>query len=81
MSSDLEPTIILADAQQVARATGNVIDNARKWSPTDGTIVVRLHGATLSVQDSGPGFREQDLAHVFDRFYRAADARPRPAPG
>ena len=78
---DLEPTIILADAQQVARATGNLIDNARKWSPTDGTIVVRLHGATLSVQDSGPGFREQDLAHVFDRFYRAADARATPGSG
>jgi two-component system, OmpR family, sensor histidine kinase MprB len=79
--SDLEPTVILADAQQVARATGNVIANACKWSPTDGTIVVRLHGATLSVEDSGPGFREQDLDHVFDRFYRAADARATPGSG
>jgi len=79
--SDLEPAEVLADSQQVTRAIGNVIENASKWSPADGTISVGLHGATLSVRDAGPGFRERDLEHVFDRFYRAADARRMPGSG
>jgi two-component system sensor histidine kinase MprB len=78
---DLQPTVIYAAAEQVGRAVGNVIDNARKWSPSDSTIVVRLHGGTLSVRDRGPGFHDRDLEHVFDRFYRADDARRLPGSG
>jgi len=78
---DLQPTVIDAAAEQVARAVGNVIDNARKWSPPDATIAVRLHDGTLSVRDSGPGFHDQDLEHVFNRFYRADDARRLPGSG
>jgi two-component system sensor histidine kinase MprB len=59
----------------------NVIDNARKWGPPDGTIEVRLHDGLLAVRDHGPGFADQDLPHVFDRFYRAADARRLPGSG
>jgi two-component system, OmpR family, sensor histidine kinase MprB len=78
---DLDPTVIAGAAEQVARAAGNVIENACKWSPPGGTILVRLHGGTLAVRDHGPGFREQDLEHVFDRFYRADDARRMPGSG
>ena len=35
----------------------------------------------LSVRDHGPGFDERDLPHVFDRFYRADDARRMPGSG
>ncbi len=78
---DLEPTVIDAAVEQVARAVGNVIDNAGKWSPPAGTVVVKLHDGTMSVRDHGPGFHEQDLDHVFDRFYRASDARRLPGSG
>jgi len=78
---ELEPTVIDAAVEQVARAVGNVIDNAGKWSPPAGTIVVQLHDGTLSVRDHGPGFNEQDLERVFDRFYRAGDARRLPGSG
>ena len=77
----LEPTVIEAGVEQVARAVVNVIDNACKWSPAGEAITVRLHAGTLAVRDHGPGFREHDLAHVFDRFHRAADARRMPGSG
>jgi two-component system sensor histidine kinase MprB len=78
---DVEPTVIVNSPDRVMRAVTNVIDNARKWSPPDGTIEVKLHEGTLIVRDHGPGFREQDIGHVFDRFYRAEQARRMPGSG
>jgi two-component system sensor histidine kinase MprB len=78
---DLEPTVIVNNADRVGRAVTNVIDNARTWSPPDGQIEVRLRDGALSVRDHGPGFNERDLPHVFDRFYRAKAARRMPGSG
>jgi two-component system sensor histidine kinase MprB len=72
---DVEPTLIMNNSDRVARAVQNVIDNARKWSPPDGIIDVRLKDGLLSVRDHGPGFKPVDLPQVFDRFYRSGDAR------
>jgi two-component system, OmpR family, sensor histidine kinase MprB len=77
----LEPTVVEGAPDRIGRAVTNVIDNARKWSPPDGPIDVRLREGVLSVRDHGPGFNEADLPHVFDRFYRAADARRLPGSG
>ncbi len=78
---ELEPTVVRGVAERVSRAVTNVIDNARKWSPEDGTVDVSLRAGTLTVRDSGPGFAEGDLPHVFDRFYRAETARRMPGSG
>jgi two-component system sensor histidine kinase MprB len=78
---ELEPTVIDGAPDRVGRAVANLIDNARKWSPPESEIAVQLRGGTLTVRDHGPGFKEQDLPHVFDRFYRAADARRLPGSG
>jgi two-component system sensor histidine kinase MprB len=78
---DLEPTVIPGVAERISRAVTNVIDNARKWSPPDGPVEVRLHEGTLRVRDYGPGFAEKDIPHVFDRFYRADRARRMPGSG
>jgi two-component system sensor histidine kinase MprB len=78
---ELEPTVIEGTPDRVVRAVGNVIDNARKWSPPEGAIDVQLRDGTLSVRDHGPGFDERDLPHVFDRFYRAGNARGQPGSG
>ena len=78
---DLEPTVIPGVAERISRAVTNVIDNARKWSPPEGTIDVRLHQGILRVRDHGPGFAAKDLPHVFDRFYRANQARRMPGSG
>ena len=78
---ELEPTVIHGSPDRVGRAVANVIDNARKWSPPDGEIDIQLRDGTLTVRDHGPGFSEQDLPHVFDRFYRAPEARRLPGSG
>jgi len=56
----------------------NVLDNAAKWSPPNGTVTVWLQRQdrwTLDVRDQGPGIDAEDLPRVFDRFYRAQTAR------
>ena len=79
--TDLEPTTIVNAPDRVSRAVSNVIDNARKWSPSGSTIEVELREGVLRVRDHGPGFKPADLPHVFDRFYRAEAARRMPGSG
>jgi two-component system sensor histidine kinase MprB len=77
----LSPCTVRGVPERIARAVHNLLDNAAKWSPEGGAVEVRLADGALSVRDHGPGFREEDLPFVFDRFYRAADARSRPGSG
>jgi len=77
----LEPTLIEADAPRVERAIANLLENAAKWSPEGGEVDVSLADGVLSVRDHGTGFAERDLPHVFERFYRADDARAMPGSG
>ncbi len=78
---ELEPTVVSGQADRIARAVSNLIDNARRFSPPDGAVEVSLAGGVLCVRDHGPGFAEPDLPFVFDRFYRAKDARKLPGSG
>ena len=78
---ELEPTTVRGSAALLERAVTNLLDNAAKWSPPDGTIDVRLAEGALVVSDEGPGIDDADLARVFDRFYRADAARSRPGSG
>jgi two-component system sensor histidine kinase MprB len=77
----LEPTLVTGRAERISRAVSNLLDNARKWSPHGGIVEVRLRGGELSVRDSGPGFDDRDLPHVFDRFFRSQRARSLPGSG
>ena len=77
----LQPTVVRGDPERINRAISNLLDNARKWSPPGSTVEVELAGGTLSVRDHGPGFQPDDLPHVFDRFYRAREARGLPGSG
>jgi two-component system sensor histidine kinase MprB len=77
----VEPTLIRGEADRIARAVANLLDNARKWSPPGGVIEVDLRDGVLSVRDHGPGFHDEDLPLVFDRFHRARDARSTPGSG
>jgi two-component system, OmpR family, sensor histidine kinase MprB len=71
----IEPTIVSGPADRISRAVSNLVDNARKWSPDGAAVEISLRAGVLSVRDHGPGFEEGDLPFVFDRFYRAEDAR------
>ncbi|MFD8259245.1 sensor histidine kinase [Streptomyces griseoluteus] len=69
------------------RALSNLVENAAKFD-REGTepIEVRVTGAAagtvrVEVLDRGPGVAEVDLLRIFDRFYRAADARSQPGSG
>jgi len=63
------------------RAVSNLIDNAHKWSPPEAPVLITLSPGRVEVADSGPGIATEDLAHVFDRFYRATEARSLPGSG
>jgi two-component system sensor histidine kinase MprB len=78
---DLQPTLVSGPADRIGRAVSNLVDNARKWSPAGGAIEIGLADGVLSVRDHGPGFQEADLPLVFDRFYRADEARGLPGSG
>jgi two-component system, OmpR family, sensor histidine kinase MprB len=77
----VEPLIVHGIPDRLDRAVSNLLDNAAKWSPPGGIVDVRLRAGELVVRDHGPGFQAGDLPHVFDRFYRASDARKLPGSG
>ena len=77
----LEPTIVSGQADRINRAVSNLLDNARRWSPPEGSVAVALKDGVLTVSDEGPGFKDDDLPFVFDRFYRAENARKLPGSG
>ena len=78
----IAPVVVEGDRARIERAVANLVDNACKWSPQGGTVEVQLDAdGRLFVRDEGPGFDEVDLPHVFDRFYRSADARSLPGSG
>ena len=77
----LDHSLILGDAATLERAVTNLLDNAVKFSPPEGTIDVHLSDGALSVVDEGPGIQEEDLPHIFDRFYRSDRARNTPGTG
>ncbi|MCO1578366.1 HAMP domain-containing histidine kinase [Crossiella sp. SN42] len=82
----LRPWTLVGDANALERAVMNLLDNAVKWSPPDGRVRVELRqagaqAAVLEVADSGPGIAEDDLPHVFERFYRSTEARTLPGSG
>ncbi|AEV86079.1 histidine kinase [Actinoplanes sp. SE50] len=84
--TDLAPSTVDGRPGELERMVVNVLDNAAKWSPAGAVVRVRLAGAEpgwteLTVTDSGPGIAEEDLPHVFDRFYRATAARSMPGSG
>lgn len=78
---EVEPWRVCGEAGALERAVTNLLDNAAKWSPPDGTVTVRLADGVLTVDDAGPGIAPDDLPHVFDRFYRSDDARALPGSG
>jgi two-component system sensor histidine kinase BaeS len=68
---------VIGDTDRLHQIAVNLIANAIKFTPTAGAITVstRSNGstATLEVVDNGPGIPEQDLPHVFERFWRGAN--------
>jgi two-component system, OmpR family, sensor histidine kinase KdpD len=72
--------MVKLDQPLIEQALYNLLLNAAAWSPPGSKILIRVRldkdKLVLSVLDGGKGLSESDLAHIFDKFYRAADARP-----
>jgi two-component system sensor histidine kinase MprB len=75
------PCVVHGSRARLARAVGNLLDNAVKWGPPGGPVEVAVNSGEVSVRDHGPGIAQEDLPHVFDRFYRAPAARGLPGSG
>jgi two-component system, OmpR family, sensor histidine kinase MprB len=81
VSADLQPCLVDVDPAGVDHAICNLIDNAIKWSPADSAVYVAVGEGQVSVTDHGPGIPDEDLPHIFERFYRAPAARWMPGSG
>lgn len=71
---------VRADAMMLKQAVRILVDNAAKYTRKGDEIILGVGRAEdgrcyLSVQDTGIGMAEQDVEHMFERFYRADDAR------
>ena len=70
---------ILADPDLFERAVGNLLDNALRFTPENGSIQITLcqreADFEVAISDNGCGIAAQHLPHVFDRFYRAEPSR------
>ncbi len=77
---------MIADEQKIKQLILILADNAIKYTPEGGKVIVRLEdvdssSATFSVRDSGIGIDEKDKEKIFERFYRVDKARSREAGG
>ena len=72
---------VRGDAGALRRMLLVLLDNAVKYTPEHGAIAVALHSrqgrVEVEIRDTGIGIAEPDLAHIFERFYRADPARVR----
>jgi two-component system phosphate regulon sensor histidine kinase PhoR len=73
--------VIRVDRFRFEQVMHNLIDNAFKYTPIEGQIRVRALNVgdhiEISVEDNGAGIPQEDLPHIFDRFYRVDKARSR----
>jgi signal transduction histidine kinase len=75
---DPRPAVVSGDPARLRQLVMILVDNAIRHSPADGRVGVEVRaddgGASLVVEDDGPGIRPEDLPHLFERFYRAHGA-------
>jgi signal transduction histidine kinase len=71
--------LVHGNAEALVSIVSNLLSNAVRYSPPQTTVIVRLAAvesmAVVEVQDTGIGMSEEVLSHIFERFYRAPDAK------
>jgi two-component system phosphate regulon sensor histidine kinase PhoR len=82
LASDVQaPAIARADSSAVEQILTNLLDNAIKYTEPGGSVVLQAMPVDgwlqIRVADDGPGIPEEDLARIFERFYRVDKARSR----
>lgn len=76
---------VLGDAQWLKQALINLLDNALRYTPSGGSVTVRLqstgHEVAVAVEDTGHGIEPEHIPHLFERFYRTDWARAKDTAG
>jgi two-component system OmpR family sensor kinase len=82
---DAETAVVVGDHARLRQVVDNLLANVRAHTPPGTPVRVTVScsdgEAVISVGDSGPGMDEEELAHVFERFYRADPSRARASGG
>ena len=78
--------LVEMDSTRIAQVVGNLLENAIMHTPQDGQVtvlaeVMDTRAARVTVADTGSGIPAEDLAQVFERFYRADPSRTRSTGG
>jgi len=72
--------VVEVDPDRMAQIVGNLVDNALRYTPEQGSVALAMRateqGVEVSVADTGPGIDEQDIPRVFERLYVAQRYRP-----
>jgi two-component system sensor histidine kinase BaeS len=81
----VRPAVVTGDPERLAQVVDNLLSNALRYTDPGGLVTVTLthneRDAVIQVADSGIGIAEAHRGHVFDRFWRAPDARARTPEG
>ena len=76
-----DPPPIEADPHRIFQVLSNLLGNAIKFTPEGGTVTLRARprdGAlSITIADTGPGIAPEDLAHIFDRYWKGRDGNRR----
>ena len=86
LEDEMVRPIMAFDGAQMQKIVNNLLSNALKFTPEGGMIHIRLYQdeqkrMVLEVSDTGIGIPEEDLEHIFDRFYRSDNTQMQPGSG
>ena len=80
-----EPAIVYGNPQQIERILANLIENALRYTPAGGTVMLEIARdrghVSITVSDTGIGIAPEHLDRIFDRFWRVDAARSQKGTG
>jgi len=83
--SEIDQVLVCGDKDRLKQVLVNLIGNAIKYTPASGKVIISLgkedDRARITISDNGPGIPEEDIPHIFERFFRSEKSRTRSKEG